>query len=536
MTGMSLLKKYFLTGALFAVILLFEVGAVLVAAQVVQGSSVKLAEVEIPVLNKAHELKLAVVQVQQWLTDISATRGLDGLNDGLDEAAANAKTFRTLISELQGMDPENAQKYREMLPVFEAYYRTGQKMAKAYVEQGPAGGNVMMGEFDKVAEAMGNEVDSFVKQAQERSEAILEHQRTQIDNSRLALIISFVIMVGVMGFAALIMYRAISQLPRVAGELRRIAAGDLTGEPLPVLSGDEVGELCKDMNGMRENLRSIISQLGSSSEQLASAVEEMTVISEQTSQSILAQQSDVNQVAAAMNEMSATSSEVASHAASAANSARQADDAASRGRAVVDEVTASIRTLAENVVKAADAIQELDQHSENIGGILSVIRGIADQTNLLALNAAIEAARAGEQGRGFAVVADEVRTLAQRTQDAISEIHGMIESLQQGARNSVAIMEQGRGQTEQSVSEAYRAGERLNAITDAVSAITDMNEQIATAANEQSGVAEEMNRNISNINDVSVQTADGAHQIATAAHDLSQLAHGLQQIVQRFSV
>jgi methyl-accepting chemotaxis protein len=203
---------------------------------------------------------------------------------------------------------------------------------------------------------------------------------------------------------------------------------------------------------------------------------------------------------------------------------------------VVRNSVNGIRSLAENVEEAAGVIHRLEQDSEQIGTILDVIRGIADQTNLLALNAAIEAARAGEQGRGFAVVADEVRTLAQRTQQSTQEIQAMIEQLQEGSRNAVQVMELGRQRTEESVDLSSRAGTSLDAITSAVSRITDMNLQIASAAQEQSTVAEEMARNINQISEVSDETSHGAQQTEDASQQLSQLASELQTLVQQFKV
>ena len=237
-----------------------------------------------------------------------------------------------------------------------------------------------------------------------------------------------------------------------------------------------------------------------------------------------------------MNEMTATVQEVASHAAHAAEAATSARDEAQGGQRVVSANIDAIQRLADEVMQTAELINRLAEDSNAIGTVLDVIRGIAEQTNLLALNAAIEAARAGEQGRGFAVVADEVRTLAQRTQESTSEIQDMIERLQAGARNAVEAMEKGRAGAESSVRQAVTAGESLQAINQAVAAISDMNLQIATAAEEQSAVAEEINRNITTINMVADETAVGAEQTAEASQELARLAMNLQRIVSQFRV
>lgn len=533
---MNLMRKFLIAGGALTVVLLLQIAVAMVALNTIDVSSQQLEEREIPVLDRAHRLKLAVVQVQQWLTDISATRGRDGLDDGFAEAENNAARVRGLAAELQTFDPGNRARYQELLPVFDAYYDTGKAMARAYIDEGPAGGNRMMSDFDAVAAVMTEKVDSLVAQAQQRAVGHIANQRGALTNTRIGFLVILVAVLGILGVVGIGVYRAASRLPAVAGELRRIADGDLGSEPLAVDRKDEIGELCSGLNDMKAKLRDMIGRLSASATQLAGSVAQMAEISDTTSTAISRQQDEVNQVATAMNELSLTSHEMAKHASQAADAALQADKEASSGREAVDEVVKDIERLAANVGRAAETIARLDQESANIGGILSVIRSIADQTNLLALNAAIEAARAGEQGRGFAVVADEVRTLAQRTQNATGEIEEMIERLQAGAREAVQAMTEGQQQSEATVTRTDRAGERLSAINSAVSTITDMNTHIATAAEEQSHVTEEMNRNITTINTTSEETAANAREISVTAQQLNQLAHELRDVVGRFQL
>lgn len=242
---------------------------------------------------------------------------------------------------------------------------------------------------------------------------------------------------------------------------------------------------------------------------------------------------EVEQVVDAINTMTSTVNEVADNANTAARAARDANTEADSGQKVVDDVTQSIHSLADEVERAANAIQKLEADSESIGAILEVIRGIADQTNLLALNAAIEAARAGEQGRGFAVVADEVRTLAQRTQEATEEINDMIARLQEGSSNAVKVMAEGRKQAERSVEQASKAGESLSAITAAISSISEMNEQIAGAVESQTSAASSISYNLDQIRNGSEKEAEMSHDSDRLISELDNAVSELGQVVNR---
>lgn len=298
----------------------------------------------------------------------------------------------------------------------------------------------------------------------------------------------------------------------------------------------EIFQLNRALNTLVEKLRDQVQVIGEDSDKLASASQTMSEITGQTSYNIITQRNETDQVATAINEMSASASEVSKNALSASESAKQAQQEAHKGQAIVTKTIDSISEVATEVSKAADVIQKLQNESHNIGAVLDVIRGIAEQTNLLALNAAIEAARAGEQGRGFAVVADEVRTLASRTQESTQEIHSMIERLQGGANDAVSVMEESKARTEDSVQRAADAGQSLQTITGAVNDISDMNLQIAQAAQEQSSVVEVINRNISNITDLADKTSDGAEQLTINSTQLTEMASHLKGLVSQFKL
>jgi len=316
---------------------------------------------------------------------------------------------------------------------------------------------------------------------------------------------------------------------------RRLAAGDLTTR-VQIASRDEMGDIANSFNEMAEGFSNTVQHIIASSVQLTTTGEEMAVITAQTSQRIQGQQSQTDQLATAMNEMATTVQEVARHALDAANAATKANNESSQGRQVVNNAVNTINALAEAIGHAGGAIQRVEADSDHIGTVLDVIRSIAEQTNLLALNAAIEAARAGEQGRGFAVVADEVRTLASRTQKSTQEIQQMIESLQAGSKEAVQLMEQSREQTQTGVEQTAKAGDALSSIADEVERINDMNTQIANATEEQSAVAEEINRNVVSISQVTDESAQGAEQTTRTSEELATLATNLQQVVAKFKV
>ena len=327
------------------------------------------------------------------------------------------------------------------------------------------------------------------------------------------------------------------RLADLAKRFREVSTGDGDLQRrIDVKSNDGIDVLGRIFNGFIEKLQSIMSQVIDDSSNLVGVASHLKDISSSSSNSALQQQSQIEQVATAMNEMTATATEVATNARSAADAAQNADSDVNSGMVIVEQTVTSINSLAAEVERANDVIRTLQSDSEEIGSVLDVIRGIAEQTNLLALNAAIEAARAGEQGRGFAVVADEVRTLASRTQQSTEEIQKMIERLQSGANDAVNVMEESHIQAKNSVDQAGKTGEALKKITLAVNTINQMNLEISNAAGQQTEVAREIDMNLNQINQASHESVSNAGEASQESENLNQLATRLQELMQQFKV
>ncbi|QVW25576.1 methyl-accepting chemotaxis protein [Pseudomonas hormoni] len=374
----------------------------------------------------------------------------------------------------------------------------------------------------------------------ENTEAIVENQNlksiSEASTSKLRMIA-----LTVLGFAlaALIAWLIVRQVTRPLQEAlqiaERIGGGDMTEHHFEPRN-DEFGLLLRAMDKTRRNLRELLSHVNGITIQLASAAEQLSAVTKQTSAGVTNQRLETDQVATAMNEMAATVHEVAQNAQEASVAAQSADKQAVQGNAAIQRALIQIDKLSEEVSRSADAVAHLNKESVGISTVLTVINGIAEQTNLLALNAAIEAARAGEAGRGFAVVADEVRGLAQRTQQSTRQIEELISNLQAGAQNAANMMSASSTLVDETVNRAHEVQTELAAITQTVSLIQAMNMQIATAAEEQSAVAEEINRSVLNVRDVAEQSAAASEETAASTMELARLGNELQQQVGRFKV
>ncbi|NWA01927.1 methyl-accepting chemotaxis protein [Pseudomonas gingeri] len=358
----------------------------------------------------------------------------------------------------------------------------------------------------------------------------------QYDSAFNLVVALLVLATGLTLLFAWLLTRSITQpIAQALSAAEQIAEGDLT-RPIQVDGTDEAGRLLQAMVKMQQKLRDTLQRISGSATQLASAAEELNSVTDESARGLLQQNNEIEQAATAVNEMTSAVEEVARNAVSTSEASKNATTSAGDGRDLVQETVSAIERMSGDVQSTATLIGNLAEESRDIGKVLDVIRGLADQTNLLALNAAIEAARAGEAGRGFAVVADEVRALAHRTQQSTSEIERMIGSIQSGTEHAVDSMRNSTERAESTLSIAKGAGLALDTINTAIVEINERNLVIASAAEEQAQVAREVDRNLVNIRDLSVQSATGANQTSAASNELARLAVDLNSMVARFSL
>ncbi|KPX38798.1 Methyl-accepting chemotaxis protein [Pseudomonas amygdali pv. eriobotryae] len=457
------------------------------------------------VTDAKENLRLARYEVRGYTTNPTAETEQTAVAR-LDSAIKDLDTLKTTFSGTQ------ADQLKQLETSLAAYRKALQsfKAATADIAQARKEMTVQGQDIVKISEAM------YQLQLDRRDQESAQARTTQITCTLLAIILGMI--------AAVIITRQITRpLQETLAVVDRIASGDLT-QTLAVTRRDELGVLQQGIQRMGSTLRELIGGIRDSVVQIASAAEELSAVTEQTSAGVNSQKVETDQVATAMHEMSATVAEVARNAEQASQAASNADREARDGDKVVGEAIVQIERLANEVGRSADAMNQLEQESDKIGKVMDVIKAVAEQTNLLALNAAIEAARAGEQGRGFAVVADEVRNLAKKTQDSTVSIQKMIANLQSGSERAAASMQETLGKAQEGASNVVRAGELLEEIAEGIANISDRNIQVASAAEEQSLIAEEIHRNVNDINSLVIQVSAGAEQTAVRSRELARLA------------
>jgi len=486
---------------------------------------------------KSAELNRALVEMQRAEKNLILATTQEEMDACAKAIERREQEVRALSAELKGMlTGENLDRLEQAMAAFDAFDKINDQVRELSRENG----NKRAFDLSSTdGRTLSDDAEAKLTRIVEKNLEELQGEVAAAENSyRAALTLILVIIgAGVSGgvfLAWLIVSGIVRGIKPAVERAKQIAEKDLTADPLPVRTKDEVGQLCAAVNEMSNALNTIVGDVRSSASDVAAASTEIAATAEQVSAGVDEQSDQITQVASAVEEMSRSISEVATSSNDASSNANAAGSAAQEGGQVVSQTIADMQDIDKTVSEAAGAVRQLGKRGEQIGAVITVINDIADQTNLLALNAAIEAARAGEHGRGFAVVADEVRKLADRTTKATEEIAGSITAIQDETTAAVDTMTAGTERVKAGVQQAGKAGESLSAIVDQAGSVSGMINTIAASAEEQSAASTQISQNIQSIKSVADQNAQAVTQSATAATELSQKAENLQAMVAEF--
>jgi len=496
----------------------------------------KVQKVQFPAL----QLSASTLVDMQKVRDTLASAVTTGDQDTLTMAQELAEEAKSGLNQIASISPEFRSEISRISLGFDNYFNVAYDVSQSMVN-----GTADFSRLGELSAQMNQSYDGAIaamSQFRDAQQAAFEEAFKNTDSANTSLISTGVILAVVVTIllfgTAVPIVRGIKQsIDDVVRSLKDIAQenGDLTVR-IETKSEDEIGELVYWFNQFMDKLQGVVRDVVEASLPLSNLAQNLRGVTEETQRTIDVQQKSATNAKRAVDTMSGSVDGVAHSAAQAASDANKATTAASEGRQIVQQTVTSIQQLAENVRETADVIARLESDSNKVGSVLDVIKGIAEQTNLLALNAAIEAARAGEQGRGFAVVADEVRTLASRTQQSTEEIQSTIEQLQNAAHSAVEVMSRGTEQATSSVETANKAGSSLETITSTIGRINQMNEQIAHNTEDQRTVAVDIVRHVDEIHERTEQTASRSGELGSMCNELADLAQHLESIAKQFRV
>jgi len=498
-----------------------------------------IEQITVPSIKALDQINLLTLRLRTLSYRLMINREADLMQNTItqfNDRNAQIDAARKIYEPLIASDEEHAT-YNQYVQLLGQYRQLEARMIQlSQANDLPAIRDMINRELLQSMEQVTTTLDKLVKINTEQTRDINQAAAEQYA-SAFTLVIALLVAATVLTFlCAIVLTRSIVKpIEEVLGVAEQIATGNLTHSIRPE-GKDEAARLQQAIARMQEQLRDTLQQIAGSATQLASAAEELNSVTEESARGLQQQNNEIEQAATAVTEMTSAVEEVARNAVSTSEASAEATRSATDGRDLVLETVSAIERMSTDVQSTSVLVGNLAEQSRDIGKVLDVIRGLADQTNLLALNAAIEAARAGEAGRGFAVVADEVRALAHRTQQSTQEIERMVSSIQGGTEQAVSSMRNSTERAESTLNIARGAGSALATITGAVAQINERNLVIASAAEEQAQVAREVDRNLVNINDLSVQSATGAHQTSAASAELSRLAVDLNSLVGRFRV
>lgn len=499
---------------------------------------------------KAERLKLDVIQVQQWLTDISATRAAEGFDDGFEVAETYAIDFAKTLEELKALEtPEKAEEISSYVQSFDAYYELGKEMAAAYIEYGPEQGNILMDKFDAHSDEINEQVGSYVDQTVEKLHKDINEMHD--GTKRNIKFTSFIMMIGLIGTIVLsyfITHIIVKSLRNIKANAEVMTDGDLT-VPVKRNSTDEIGDLANSFETMRAQLNTLVKSISRHSDRIATSSGELTQRADLTKATSFQIAAAMNEIAIGVEQQAGQSNEILEAISNTADgvadgnqlvestliSATNSTTMAAEGQETIAQSVVALQQTVSDIGIATKNVQTLGEHSVQIGGIVEFIKGISAQTNLLALNAAIEAARAGEHGKGFAVVAEEVRKLAEETTEATAKISEIIGETQKDTASSIALMERNLNNFEQQVAIIQTSNSTLESIVDQVRTTEDNVHQLTAVFGHINTNTLNVQKMIENISAIIEQTSASTEEVSASTDDLSSIIEDIATMIDQLT-
>lgn len=514
---MTIQRKFYIFLAILGVVFLSQSLALVVGESFVE-EKMELQHSKIdPLIETAYQFQFHVVQIQQWLSDISATRGLDGLDDGMRLAEKHFNIASDLLDQLNSLQADvNTSTLHGTL---KQYYQEGVKMAEAYIEGGPSSGNALMANFDASASRMTEEMNVLLASVRGTKAATVKNINTEIESLTVTIQIGVVVNFLVLGLMLwMFKHQLFNPIQKFHQAVASLSSGELDlKERLSITGEDEISLISRDFNKILDKIAGVVNTLVERTRSMKGVSDQLKSVAEKTTHEAYEQQQQINLVATALTELLTSVEGVDSNASETSDQLRISSERLDQGFENIKSTEQDINTLVNLITSTAEVVSGLQTRTNEIESMLGMIKSVAEQTNLLALNAAIEAARAGEQGRGFAVVADEVRALASRTQDSTTEINTIITQLQEISQNTVSFMSDCVNRAEKTVESARETLNNIEYVHQSMDAISHQTTEISHSINEQKSVIEEHTKT--------------AHHILEASRQTVKLINGIQSSI-----